>query len=116
MNQADFRIARTPSPPYCAVIFTAQRAGDDAAAYEKTAARMRELAARREGFLGMESARDPDGFGMTISYWRDAECARAWKLDAEHLEAQRLGRERFYRAYRIRICAVEREYGGRGGE
>ena len=111
MNQAEARIAQTPPPPYCAVIFTAQRAEDDGAAYEKTAARMRELAAKQEGFLGMESARDPDGFGMTVSYWRNRECARRWKRNAEHLEAQRLGREQFYRASRARICAVERDYG-----
>ena len=106
------RVARTPNPPYCAVIFTGLRAEDDGADYERTAARMRELAAEQEGFLGMESARDADGFGMTISYWRDYECARKWKQNAEHLRAQKMGREKFYRAYRVRVCAVEREYGG----
>ena len=113
MNQvaASSRFAQTPSPPCCAVIFSGLRAEDDGAEYDKTAARMRELAAQQDGFLGMESARDPDGFGITVSYWRDAECARKWKQNAEHLEAQRLGREKFYRAYRARICAVEREYG-----
>ena len=106
-----FGFARAPSPPYCAVIFSAVRAADDGAEYEKTSARMRELAAEQEGFLGMESARNPDGFGMTISYWRDSDCARKWKENAEHLQAQRQGREKFYRAYRVRICKVEREYG-----
>ena len=105
------RFSKTPPPPYCAVIFSGLRAEDDGAAYEKTAARMRELAAEQDGFLGMESARDPDEFGITVSYWRNAECARKWKQNAEHLEAQRLGREKFYRAYRARICTVEREYG-----
>ena len=111
MRQENPRFAKTPPPPYCAVIFTNTRARDDGAEYEKTAARMRELAAKQDGFLGMESARDAEGFGMTVSYWRDAECAGKWKKNAEHLQAQQLGREKFYRAYRARICTVEREYG-----
>jgi hypothetical protein len=30
---------------------------------------------------------------------------------AEHREAQQLGRERWYRSYRIRVCRVESGYG-----
>ena len=107
-----FGFARAPSPPYCAVIFSAVRAEDEGGAeYEKTSARMRELAGRQEGFLGMESAGGLDGLEITVSYWRDSECARRWKENAEHLRAQRRGREKFYRAYRVRVCKVEREYG-----
>ena len=30
---------------------------------------------------------------------------------ADNLAAQRAGRQRWYRAYRVRVCRVEREYG-----
>lgn len=101
--------ASTPPPPYTAVIFTSMLADDHG--YTETAARMAELAAEQPGFLGVESARGDDGLGITVSYWSGPDQARAWKQVAEHLEAQRLGRHRFYSGYRVRIATVERDYG-----
>ena len=66
-----------------------------------------ELASEQEGFLGVESARDE--LGLTVSYLRDRESIVRWKAEAEHREAQRMGRERWYRSYRIRIARVEEE-------
>jgi heme-degrading monooxygenase HmoA len=103
-------MATTPEPPYVAVIFTSIRMpGDDG--YAAMAAEMDALGGRQPGFLGIESARDADGLGITISYWATHEDARAWKAVAEHRVAQRMGKERWYRAYRARIATVEREYG-----
>ena len=105
-------IAETPEPPYTAVIFTSVRtAGDDG--YAQMAQRMEDLAREQPGYLGIESARG--GMGITVSYWVDAEAARAWKAVAEHRGAQRLGRAQWYRAYRVRIATVEREYGSAAG-
>lgn len=104
-------LVATPRPPYVAVIFTSVRTGEDAPGYAATAGRMEELAAAQPGYLGIESARDADGFGITVSYWTTAEAARAWKLVAEHLAAQELGRDRWYETYRVRIAEVRREYG-----
>ncbi len=102
------RIADTPPPPYVAVIFTSLRNdGDDG--YAATAAEMLRLASQQDGYLGVESARDV--LGITVSYWRDEQAARAWKGVAEHLLAQRLGRTRWYRDYRVRIATVTRQYG-----
>ena len=101
--------AETPPPPYTAVIFTSVRTDQDAEGYAATSARMDELAAEQPGYLGVESARDQ--LGITVSYWASADDARAWKQVAEHLLAQRRGRERWYRGYRVRIATVEREYG-----
>jgi heme-degrading monooxygenase HmoA len=103
-------IANTPEPPYVAVIFTSIRTpGDDG--YEAMSHEMVALGQRQPGFLGLESSRDAEGFGVTVSYWATLEDARAWKAVAEHQGAQRLGRERWYRAYKTRIATVEREYG-----
>ncbi|MCA1662983.1 MAG: antibiotic biosynthesis monooxygenase [Myxococcales bacterium] len=104
-------IAATPAPPYVAVIFSSHRSDDDAAGYAAMANEMERQAATQPGYLGIESARGSDGFGVTVSYWRDAACARTWKAVADHLGAQRLGRERWYRAYRVRVAEVTREYG-----
>ena len=63
--------ALTPPPPYVAVIFTNHKVVGDDTAYDITAARMLELARSVDGFLGIESARDANGTGITVSYWRD---------------------------------------------
>lgn len=104
-------LADTPAPPYVAVIFTSLRTDDDHAGYAAMAAEMERLGAAHPGYLGIESARGADGLGITVSYWRTVEHARAWKAVSEHLGAQKLGRERWYRAYRVRIAEVAREYG-----
>jgi heme-degrading monooxygenase HmoA len=103
-------IPATPAPPYFAVIFSSERTKGDQG-YAVMAERMIELAQTQPGFLGVESARDADGFGITVSYWRDEAAIAAWKANAEHAVAQRLGWERWYAAFRVRLCRVEREYG-----
>ena len=102
-------IATTPDPPYVAVIFTSLRTDHDEEGYEAMAARMEELGAEQPGYLGIESVRD--GLGITVSYWQTEGDAQAWKQVAEHLGAQRLGREEWYRAYRVRVAVVQRDYG-----
>jgi len=104
-------IARTPDPPYYAVIFTSKRAVDDDRAYGAMAQRMVDLGSRYDGFLGIESVRGADGVGITVSYWRDEAAVLAWKRDTEHQKAQRGGRETWYERYEVRIARVERAYG-----
>lgn len=98
------------TPPYIAVIFSSQRRVEDDG-YAAMAERMVALAAVQPGFLGIESARGADGFGITVSYWRDEDAVRAWKRDVDHLDAQRRGREHWYARYAVRIARVERAYG-----
>ena len=104
-------IARTPAPPYYAVIFTSKRVVDDDRVYGAVAQRMVDLGSRYEGFLGIESARGSDGLGITVSYWRDEAALLAWKQDTEHQKAQRGGREAWYERFEVRIAKVERAYG-----
>ena len=101
-------IAKTPEPPYYAVIFTSVRTDGDHG-YSEMAIRMEELAAQQPGYLGIESARAE--IGITVSYWRDLESIKAWKANLEHQEAQRNGQQDWYAAYTVRICRVERVYG-----
>jgi len=75
-------IARTPQPPYYAAVITVERAESDDGYFEMADA-MHKLAQAQPGFLGME-----------------------WVYDA----GQRLGQERCYRAYTVRIARVERDY------
>ncbi len=103
-------IAKTPQPPYYAVIFTSLRTGEEAG-YSRMAERMVQLAAQQPGFLGHESARTADGLGITVSYWATAEAITAWKAHAEHRIAQETGQRIWYSDYRLRVARVERDYG-----
>lgn len=101
-------IAQTPEPPYYAVIFTNHRTEGDEG-YGAMAERMVELAAEQPGFLGVESVRD--GLGITVSYWDSLDAIKHWKQNAEHQEAQRLGHDKWYASFKLRIAKVERDYG-----
>jgi heme-degrading monooxygenase HmoA len=52
-----------------------------------------------------------NGLGIALSYWASVDDARAWKQVADHADAQRLGKERWYATYKVRIATVERDYG-----
>ena len=104
-------VAVTPATPYYSVIFTSRRAHGDDDAYAITANRMIELAAQQDGYLGVESVRDAERIGITVSYWRDLEAIGKWHSVAEHRDAQSLGRSKWYDCFKVRICRVEREYG-----
>jgi heme-degrading monooxygenase HmoA len=102
-------IATTPKPPYYAVVFTSVRSLADPEGDGVMADRMLELAAGQPGFLGVESVRNAEGVGITVSYWSSLEAIRNWREHAEHQVAQSHGRSKWYREYRLRICRVERE-------
>src|ERR1700761_7969832 len=99
-------IAKTPQPPYYAVIFTSLRTEDDNG-YGDMAKEMDELAKEQPGYLGIESARD--GLGITVSYWESLEAIKNWKANEHHHFAQKTGREKWYAGYKVRICKVERD-------
>jgi heme-degrading monooxygenase HmoA len=101
-------IARTPAPPYNAVIFSSLRTAGDHG-YGEAATRMLELAREQPGFLGVESARE-DGVGITVSYWRNEADILAWKQQAEHRAVREQGRSTWYSAFHTRVCKVERAY------
>ncbi|MCB1169578.1 MAG: antibiotic biosynthesis monooxygenase [Leptospiraceae bacterium] len=94
-----------------AVIFPNQRSAQDAEGYGAMADRMVELAQKQPGFLGLESVRDQEGRGITISYWKDRPAALAWKAVGEHARAQSMGREKWYDTYVVRIARIQEEYG-----
>ncbi len=99
--------ANTPKPPYYAVIFTSERTTDDTG-YADMANKMEDLAKQQDGFLGIETARE--NIGITVSYWQSLDSIKNWKANSRHLVAQNKGRTNWYKAYKTRICLVERDY------
>lgn len=78
--------------------------------YSALSARMLELAESMPGFISIESYQDDTGARVTIAEFASHEQAAAWRKQPEHLEAQRIGRERFYEEYRVQVCTLDREY------
>lgn len=99
--------AATPQPPYYAVIFTSVRTeGDDG--YSEAAKLMLDLASKQPGFLGFETARQE--IGISVSYWSTLDAIKSWKENATHRQTQKRSKD-WYKAFRVRVCRVEREYG-----
>ena len=106
------RFAQLPAPPYYAVIFSSQRTAQDEAGYAATAEHMLELAHQQPGFLGYESARDGEGFGITVAYFESEDAIARWRDHAEHRAARREGHRSWYEHVELRVARVERAYGG----
>jgi heme-degrading monooxygenase HmoA len=106
-------ISNTPKPPYYAVIFTSIRKNKDEE-YDKTANQMVEMANKQKGFLGVESSRNE--IGITVSYWDSLENIKNWKMQSEHRIVQKKGKKIWYKAFKVRICLVEKDYGFESSE
>jgi heme-degrading monooxygenase HmoA len=92
---------------YYAVIFTSKLSGQSDG-YDEMAIRMEQLAEQQPGYLGLDSARSE--IGITISYWKDLDAIKNWKSNLDHLKAQRLGKEKWYRSYKVMVCRIDKEY------
>jgi heme-degrading monooxygenase HmoA len=104
-------ISKTPAPPYYAVVFTSINARVDHTEHVEMYGKLAERAKTYPGYLGIEPARNGDGSGVAVVYFRDLETIDAWAKDPDHQVAKKKGRELWYSHYMIRICKVERAYG-----
>ncbi|MFF2795822.1 antibiotic biosynthesis monooxygenase family protein [Lysinibacillus xylanilyticus] len=95
---------------YYAVIFTSQRTDEDGEGYAKMAEVMDELAQKQPGFIRVESARNAEGKGITVSYWESLEAIQAWRENSKHLVAQQFGKEKWYMQYNVEISQVIKDY------
>ena len=93
-----------------AVIFTSRRTAEDDAGYAQAADAMDRLAAEQPGYRGIDSARGPDGFGITVSWWANEASAIAWREHPLHARIREDGRARWYRDYEVAVAHVGRSY------
>lgn len=107
LKTEEIMIAKTPKPPYYAVIFSSMRT-DRNEGYDVMTDRMLALAKKQNGFLGVESARNE--LGITVSYWSDLASIKKWKENSEHTIAREKGRTDWYKSFKTRIAKVERDY------
>lgn len=78
--------------------------------YFKTADRMERLAKSMPGFVSFKSFRAADDERVSIVEFESEEAQKAWKNHPEHIEAQRLGREKHYSEFKIQVLNNPRGY------
>jgi len=93
-----------------AVIFCAQLSGKDKAGYAMAADTMAKLASKQPGYLDMVNARNPDGFGITVSYWTNETAAKNWRDNEQHRIIRDKGRALWYNSYTLTVTDVIRGY------
>lgn len=66
----------------------------------------------QDGFISVERFQSISrpGVFLSVSYWRDEECVRAWRSQSDHRSGQIEGREQVFSDYRIRVASVVRDY------
>jgi heme-degrading monooxygenase HmoA len=80
--------------------------------YSQWAQRMSALAAATPGHVSHKAFVAEDGERLTLVEFESEESQRAWAVHPEHVQAKKLGRQRFFAEYRVQICRVIRDSGG----
>ena len=96
-----------------AVIFEVEPAEGCRDRYLELAAALRPQLEAIDGFVSIErfqSLADPDRM-LSLSFFRDEAAVQAWRNLPAHRSTQKLGRERIFAGYRLRVAQVLRDYG-----
>lgn len=96
-----------------AVIFEVEPDPAHRQEYLDTAAALRAELEAVDGFMSVErfESLSRPGRLLSLSFWRDEEAVRRWRTQSAHREAQARGRQGVFRAYRLRVAGVVRDYG-----
>ena len=96
-----------------AVIFEVWSAEGRKDQYLEMAAALREELEKIDGFISVERFRSlyEPGKLLSLSFWRDQEAVAAWRNHTGHRATQAKGRAGIFADYRLRIAAVQRDYG-----
>ena len=95
-----------------AVIFEVWPKAEHKQAYLDTAAALRPILEKIDGFISVErfeSITEP-GKMLSLSVFRDEKALEAWRNVEQHRLAQERGRNSYFRDYRLRIAGVIRDY------
>jgi heme-degrading monooxygenase HmoA len=95
------------------VIFEVWPAPEHRQGYLDWAAELKTELLKMDGFISVErfqSLTEP-GKLLSLQFWRDESCLRAWRNLEAHRAAQRAGRASMFKNYRLRIAEVMRDYG-----
>lgn len=94
------------------VIFEVEPRAEAKDDYFALAAGLRDELQKIDGFISVErfqSLTNPEKI-LSVSTWRDEAAVEAWYRHQGHAQAQREGRSRIFKDYRIRVAKVFRDY------
>ena len=96
-----------------AVIFEVEPDPAHRQAYLDIAAGLRTQLEAIDGFVSVERFESLSSPGkiLSLSFWRDEEAVAQWRQLEAHRTAQARGRAGVFRAYRLRVAQVVRDYG-----
>ena len=96
-----------------AVIFEVEPDPAHRQAYLDIAASLRAQLEAIDGFVSVErfESLSCPGRILSLSFWRDEEAVAHWRQLESHRTAQARGRAGVFRAYRLRVAQVMRDYG-----
>ena len=77
-------------------------------AYGAHAERMSALASAMPGYVEHKGFTAEDGERVTIVTFADRESQDAWRLQADHVDAQRAGIASYYEMYSLQVATVDR--------
>ncbi|MGA0617494.1 antibiotic biosynthesis monooxygenase family protein [Paracoccus sp. KR1-242] len=81
--------------------------------YLDFAAALRPELEQIDGFLSIERFQSlaTPGKLLSLSFWRDEDAVARWRALPQHRAAQAAGRDHVFQDYRLRVAAVQRDYG-----
>ncbi len=91
-------------------IFRSRLCAEHQEQYSQWAARMHDLASAMPGFISIKTFTAEDGERVSLVEFESEKTMRHWKEQADHRQAQELGRQLFYSEYRIQVCQPIRDY------
>ena len=96
-----------------AVIFEVVPHPDRRGAYLDTAARLKPLLEKIDGFISVErfESLSQPGKILSLSIWRDEAAIAQWRNLEAHRVAQDAGRTEIFQDYRLRVAMIMRDYG-----
>lgn len=95
-----------------AVIFEVILNSDAKDEYLKIASNLKKQLVKVEGFISIERFESlvEEGKLLSLSFWKNKEAIGVWKSNMDHLLAQKKGRNKLFKDYKITITKVERTY------
>ena len=91
------------------VVFRSRLRPERADEFRALAEKMLELARSMPGLVSYKSFASEDGERCSVIEFESAEQLLAWREHPDHVQAQQLGRERFYEAYTLQVAEPIRE-------
>ena len=96
-----------------AVIFEVIPSEDGKQTYLDIAADLKPRLEQIPGFISIERFQSlvDERKLLSLSFWENEAAIARWRNLEQHRAAQQAGRDKLFEKYRIRVAAVERDYG-----